>query len=329
MPENGRMVCALIVGHKHSSPGAVNEASGTTEFEFNDALARDIESRQSDVIIHRVYRRTYETLPGDVNDINPDFVISLHCNAYNKRTKGSEVLYYHRSEKGKQIGTLLNGLLSTTLENRNRGVKPRASEDRGGYLLRYVNAPCVIAEPFFIDNDDELTNAKRRRRTLATAYLKAIDQIGELLRPAPVAEPVLRAMAATPPPAEAPALVADVAPEVGEDWADALAHQTSIDYWATTCPEGYPGVLLNPQVKDMNFFNPEITPDLRRNEMRSIVGLFLRFHRALGNPDQTGGISEYAAFNLLVEQFTQGESKLSLSGYTVDSVFEYPDEQGA
>ncbi len=326
---DGRMVCALVIGHKHSSPGAVNENSGVSEFEFNDALARDIEARQSNVIIQRVYRRTYDTLPADINQLNPNFTISLHCNAYNKRTRGCEVLYHHRSEVGKQIAELLSDLLSSVLSNRNRGAKPRAVEDRGGYLLRYVKAPCVITEPFFIDNDEELANARSRRRRLATAYLNAIDQIGELLRPAAVAAPVLRALAATPPADETADTVADAAPEAGEDWANAVAHKTSIGYWAAACSEGYPGVLQNPQVKDMSFFNAEITPDLRRNEMRSVVGLFLRFHSALDNPQQANGISENVAFNLLVEQFTQGECRLSFSGHTVDSVYEYSDEQEA
>jgi len=65
------------------------------------------------------------------------------------------------------------------LELTNRGIKPKTSEDRGGYLLRYTKAPCVIAEPFFIDNDDDLARVQEDIDGLAGTYTRAIDQISE------------------------------------------------------------------------------------------------------------------------------------------------------
>lgn len=328
MPIDGPLVCALVIGHKFSSPGAVNEQSGLSEFEFNDALARDIELRQSDVIIQRIYRRTYDSLPSDINQFSPDFAIGLHCNAYNKRTKGCEVLYHHSSSTGRKMAEVLSSKLSEALGNRNRGAKPRAAEDQGGYLLRYVNSPCLIAEPFFIDNNDELTNAKSRRRFLVNAYLDAINEIAHLLRPEPIPTPVSLLVSETILP-EPQAQEAGAELTESEGWTNVVAHQSSIDYWAATCPEGYAGVLMDPLVKDMSFFNPEVTSDVRRNEMRSVVGLFLRFHRAFGNPEQPGGISEDEAFSLLVEQFTAGECRLSISGDVADGLYVFTNEQEA
>ena len=63
----------------------------------------------------------------------------------------------------------------------NLGVKPKKSEDRGGYLLRYTHAPCVIAEPFFIDNDEDLARAREDPDGLALAYARAIDKITEMV----------------------------------------------------------------------------------------------------------------------------------------------------
>ncbi|MFQ5788088.1 MAG: hypothetical protein ACE5H1_08930 [Thermodesulfobacteriota bacterium] len=37
--------CALVIGHKKNSPGAVNETTGTTEFNFNDQLSYGIINR--------------------------------------------------------------------------------------------------------------------------------------------------------------------------------------------------------------------------------------------------------------------------------------------
>lgn len=324
MPRNGRTLCALVVGHKQSSSGAVNADSGTTEFEFNDDLARIIEAKQTDVAIQRVYRRTYRSLPDDINELAPDFVISLHCNAYNRRTSGSEVLYYHRSDKGQRMAKILNDKLAGALKNRNRGIKPRSAEERGGFLLRYTHAPCVIAEPFFIDNNEEYANAKRRKRYLIKAYLEAIEDIAQGLETRPVAAPLLLQAAELTKNADAAARPAQVA--VSAAWSSAIAHQVSIDYWARTYAESYVGVLANPQVKDMSFFNEEVSAAVRRNEMRIVVGGFLAFHAALGNAPQPGGISEDEAFNLLVTQFTQGECRLSLSGDAANACYLFPDE---
>lgn len=173
--------CALVIGHKKSSPGAVNESTGITEFEFNDKLATDIEAAVDGVIIQRIYRRTYQTLPDDINAYGPDFIISLHCNAFNKSASGSEVLYYHKSSNGKRMAEIVKGNLVAALGLQDRGIKARTVEDRGGSLLKYTNAPCVIAEPFFIDNDDDFAVANKKRDKLIEAYATSISQIANIL----------------------------------------------------------------------------------------------------------------------------------------------------
>ncbi len=170
-------LCALVIGHKSSSPGAINAQSGITEFDFNEDLARRIEQMVQEVTIQRIYRRTYVELPGDINALQPDFIVSLHCNAYDTRTSGSEVLYYHKSKKGKAIATIMLQHIVDYLQLPNRGIKPKTSEDRGGYLLNYTNAPCIIAEPFFIDNDDDLNKALEDLDGLASAYAKGLEEI--------------------------------------------------------------------------------------------------------------------------------------------------------
>lgn len=168
--------CALVIGHKKSSPGASNEM-GLTEFAFNEKLAMEIEDEVNDVVTQRIYRRTYNTLPSDINEFNPDFIISLHCNAFNKTASGTEVLYYHRSTKGKLMAEILNEKLLEALGLNNRGIKPKSAEDRGGYLLKSTQAPCVIAEPFFIDNNSDLKVVIDKRDALIKAYAASIESI--------------------------------------------------------------------------------------------------------------------------------------------------------
>lgn len=176
-----RKVCALVIGHKKSSPGAMNGSSGLTEFDFNEDLASRIKHKTMSVEIRVVYRTTYKELPNKINQLNPDFIISLHCNAYNKASSGTEVLYYHTSQKGRQMAQVLQNHLVTFLGLKDRGVKPKSAEDRGGYLLRYTNAPCVIAEPFFIDNDQDLSVAMLDKSALADCYVRAIHEIANIV----------------------------------------------------------------------------------------------------------------------------------------------------
>ncbi len=176
-----KKLCALVIGHKKSSPGAVNEKTGLTEFDFNEDLAIRIEEKVRSVDIQRVYRRTYQELPGDINALGPDFVVSLHCNAFNGRASGTEVLYYHKSEKGRLMAEILKRHLVETLGLPDRGIKAKTAEDRGGYLLRYTVAPCIISEPFFIDNDNDLKKAKEELDSLVTAYAEAIEEIADMI----------------------------------------------------------------------------------------------------------------------------------------------------
>ncbi len=173
--------CALVIGHKNSSQGAVNKSSGTTEFTFNESLSKKIEDAVTGVTVQRIFRRTYQTLPGDINDFNPDFIISLHCNAFNESVSGTEVLYYHRSTKGEQFAAVLQKKLLKALKLNDRGIKPKTAEDRGGFLLRYTQAPCILAEHFFIDNDSDLKIAKKNQKQLVQAYADAISAIAAIM----------------------------------------------------------------------------------------------------------------------------------------------------
>jgi N-acetylmuramoyl-L-alanine amidase len=175
--EPSKKLCALVIGQKKSSPGARKANADLREFDFDENLAISIEKKVQGARIQRIYRRTYSELPSDINALGPDFIVSLHCNAFNKRVSGTEVLYYHKSQTGKRMAEALLNHLVKHLGLPNRGVKPKTSEDRGGTLLRYTDAPCVITEPFFIDNDRDLARAQEDMEGLVAAYATAIDEI--------------------------------------------------------------------------------------------------------------------------------------------------------
>lgn len=183
------MRCGLIVGHKANRPGACNKDNCICEYQFNDQLACDIydylKKNESSIGIQIIRRKTYKSLPDDVNKLDPDFCISLHCNAahpdYTGKWNGSETLYYHKSKRSKLMAEILQKNIVDVLGFRDRGILPRKTEDRGGYLLRYTDMSCVIAEPFFIDNNSAYRTVIDKYNKLVQAYANSIEQMAAVI----------------------------------------------------------------------------------------------------------------------------------------------------
>jgi len=170
------MKVALIIGHKLTSGGAVSP-NGVDEFDYNEELAGMIACNLSDepgIEVLIFHRKKYLELPGEINAKNPDIVISLHCNAYNTKVSGSEVLYYYKSVKGKVLAQKMLDAIKQALNIKDRGIKGKSTEDRGGVILRYTDAPCVLLEPFFIDNPFDWNIGRAMKLNLALSLSDAI-----------------------------------------------------------------------------------------------------------------------------------------------------------
>lgn len=170
---------ALVIGHTPDAPGACNRTHGICEYQFNAPLARSITTvLHGKVDVDLVYRdrpNDYRGLPGKINALHPNAIVSLHANGGPPTATGSEALYWHTSDNGRRLAAHLLQQFVLALDLRDRGVKPRGSMmDRGGHLLRHTKAPCVIAEPFFISNDFDLERALTRMSALTHAYADGI-----------------------------------------------------------------------------------------------------------------------------------------------------------
>ena len=173
---------ALVVGHKEKSPGTCNEQSNICEFEFNKQLVTRISAIiNSRCKVEIVYRDKYKDLPEKINKLKPDFVICFHCNAYNTRSTGIETLYYHKSKTGKKIASIFQDNIIKALGLRDRGVKGKSSEQRGGYVLKETKAPCILLEPFFIDNDNDYRVAINKYTGLVGACADSIYETIETI----------------------------------------------------------------------------------------------------------------------------------------------------
>lgn len=179
--EREKKLCVLVIGHHPDRPGGVNIHSNISEFEFNKDLALRIEKKVQTVRIQKLFTRNYEDLPRDINYLNPDFVISLHCNYFDSVVSGTEVLYCHDDHKGKEMAGILLQHLVEHLGLRNRGIVPRRQGELGYHVLCSTNAPCVIAEPFFISNDQDLARVQEDLEGLAQVYTDAINKIAEMI----------------------------------------------------------------------------------------------------------------------------------------------------
>jgi len=167
---------ALVIGHSAKKQGACN--GKVTEFKFNKKLVQDIKkelSNQYEIEADIVYRKTYESLPDDINKLNPDYIVSFHCNAFNGEVSGSETLFCMHSKKGKEMAMIMQAAIVSCLNLPNRGCKPKRVFNRGGHLLVNTKAPCVIVEPFFLDNDSDLKIATKKRDQLVEAIADAIS----------------------------------------------------------------------------------------------------------------------------------------------------------
>ncbi|HLP47520.1 MAG TPA: N-acetylmuramoyl-L-alanine amidase [Candidatus Kapabacteria bacterium] len=177
--EVGQKRCVLVIGHENQSPGIINKNKYINELEFNEKLFKLIEEKVNHTVIYKVQGISYIELPDDINELDPDFIVSLQYNVDNGKTSGTEVLYYQISEAGKKIAEILLEHLSAYLDLPNRGIKAETKNDKCGLLFRHTTAPCVIAKTFFMDNDNDVKRAMENLEGLADAFAKAIDEVSK------------------------------------------------------------------------------------------------------------------------------------------------------
>lgn len=152
------------------------------EYSFNKILAQLIKDELKKkgltaYIVNRLTDGNGTGMTADIRAVNKyetDCIVELHCNAYNNVAKGCETLYWHTSEKGKQLAGFVQNEMLKALGNADRGLKPINSKGRGAAVLRGSYAPMIMTEPFFIDNPQEFSNATNKIDALGRGIAKGI-----------------------------------------------------------------------------------------------------------------------------------------------------------
>lgn len=173
----GKKIC-VIIGHGGNDCGAVSQDRKISELVYNTEIANDLvellEDNGYEAFTHnRGYSKTENTTL--INSLNPDLIISLHCNSADTIATGTEAIHYPDSKNGKRFAELLSKNVSEALGLKNRGAK-EPWHGRGSGLLSRTKAPCVISEPFFIDNNEDLKAGLEKREEYMQAIVKSIDE---------------------------------------------------------------------------------------------------------------------------------------------------------
>lgn len=146
---------AIVVGHTQDSKGACSDFGIPCEWDYNKQVAEKL-ADIADIYTHKTYANGYTSMVKEtasrLNVNNYKIVVYLHYNSAGATATGCEVLYYGKSTKGPVLAKALNDLISTRMGQRNRGIKPLDSSDRGYGEVFYPKAPAIIVEPFFGSN---------------------------------------------------------------------------------------------------------------------------------------------------------------------------------
>ena len=157
-------------------PGATNAKTGLRECDIALKVAESLEYYLKLVNI------TTKTLQSDSlgaiveasNSWDADLFVSIHCNAFNQKAKGTETWYYWNSESGKEFAGCVQKQLVNTLKTTDRGIKGAQPSVNGLYVLTNTVAVAILVELAFIDNDSDADILENKIDDMARAIARGI-----------------------------------------------------------------------------------------------------------------------------------------------------------
>lgn len=164
MPNNHDDYCVLLVGHDFDKPGAKNPDGTLSEYDYNLKVCRELNRM---TLINKCIGGYKVPMMTQYNGFTfpylgfngfPEgemkFAIEMHCNAFNGKARGNEILMPASGGPGCFDLARIFDLNGDMLPNRNRGVKEVGPRSRGSkFFQRHPGVPRIIVEPFFIDNE--------------------------------------------------------------------------------------------------------------------------------------------------------------------------------
>lgn len=181
------MKLGVVVGHTQADGGASSPYLGMQEYSWNKDLAQRIENVGTPVRIKTFYRDDggIAGAYGRSDAWGSNITTELHFNSsHNRHARGSAVLYFPGSSKGRRFAQLLFDGISAVIGSPDwpRGTggvvtpyQASGNQRRGQRSLSAGRAPATLIEPFFGSNAAECARANAGKDALATAIVRAAE----------------------------------------------------------------------------------------------------------------------------------------------------------
>lgn len=168
-------IIVVDAGHGGKDPGAI--ANGLYEKDVNlditEYLKEMFDATDSVKVYYTRLSDVYPTLQERcdlANDVEADFFLSIHNNAYNPTEEGTETLYYPSDVGGvltsPGLATIFQDSIVTVVGMKDRGIKQRENL----FVLRHTTMPAIIVEIGFLTNASDAAKLKQEE------YLKKAAQ---------------------------------------------------------------------------------------------------------------------------------------------------------
>jgi len=117
----------------------------------------------------------YPNICAIANNWQADIFISLHCNAFNTKARGTETLCYNKNSNAGALAQLIQLQLINSLQNFDAALPDRGIKQRPDLaVLRCTTMPAVLIEMAFIDNDNDALLLINKQDTIAAAISRGI-----------------------------------------------------------------------------------------------------------------------------------------------------------
>ena len=153
-------------------PGAVNARLGLKE----SVVARRIAERVATylaIVNYDVKVFQYDGLReicDRANHAAADLFVSIHCNAFDGRARGTETYCTMSSRAGSKLARCIHNQIVDSVE----GIVDRGVREAGYYVLIHTEMPAVLVETAFIDNDADAELLVEKEDEFARAIARGI-----------------------------------------------------------------------------------------------------------------------------------------------------------
>ena len=159
-------------------PGAVNELIGLEEasvvYEVGTLVSDLLDEAGCEVYLcqsdNLYYDGIGENVIASANNWPADIFLSLHCNAFNGKAKGTETCVYSLSGSGAKLGQCIQSQLISSIGTVDRGLKERPRL----IVLKRTNMPAALVEIAFIDNEEDAEILINKKNEIARAIARGV-----------------------------------------------------------------------------------------------------------------------------------------------------------